>query len=209
MTGPVALTSPRALRTRTALLAATRELIEEQGFEALTMAGVADRAGVTRRSLYLHFASRADLVGALFDYVVEAEGLADSTARVWAAPDATSALDEWAHHLARFHPQVSGVVRAIEQIHGRDPDAAAHRRRYLDDQMAACRRLAAWLAREGKLAPGWTVATAADMLFGLIALDLFERLLAERRWSRRRLGDKLALLLRATLVCDGGPGAPR
>lgn len=166
------------------------------------MAAVAERAGVTRRSLYLYFASRAELVGALFDYVVEAEGLADSTARVWAAPDAASALDEWARHLARFHPQVAGVVRAIEQMHGRDPDAAAHRRRYLDDQLAACGRLAAWLAREGRLAPAWTVATAADMLFGLIALDLFERLLAERHWSRRRLGDSLAVLLRATLIGD-------
>lgn len=192
------LASPRARRTRTALLAATRALIEEQGFEAVTMAAVAERAGVTRRSLYLHFASRADLVGALFDYVVETERLAESAARVWAAPDASSALDEWARHLARFHPQVSGVVRAIEQVHRRDRDAAAHRRRYLEDQLAACRRLAAWLASDGELAPAWTVETAADMLFGLIAGDLFERLVTERRWSRQRLAERLTILLRAT-----------
>ena len=198
------LASPRAQRTRAALLRAMRELVEEQGFEAVTMNAVAERAGVTRRSLYLHFASRADLVAALFDYIVEVEGLAASTAGVWAAPDATTALDEWAQHLARFHPAVSGVVRAIEQVHRRDPDAAAHRQRYLDEQFAACRKLAAWLARDGRLAPGWTVATAADMLFALIADDMFARLIGERRWSRKRLGEKLALLLRTTFVTDAG-----
>ena len=62
-------TNARSRRTRTALLASTRAILEEQGFEALTMTAVADRAGVTRRAVYMHFASRAELLGALFDYV--------------------------------------------------------------------------------------------------------------------------------------------
>jgi len=59
----------RSRRTRAALLAATRQLIEEAGFEAATMAAVADRAGVSRRAVYLHFGSRPELMTALFDYV--------------------------------------------------------------------------------------------------------------------------------------------
>ncbi len=39
----------RSRRTRAALLASARSLLEEEGFEALTMAAVAERAGVTRR----------------------------------------------------------------------------------------------------------------------------------------------------------------
>jgi AcrR family transcriptional regulator len=197
---PAQLTSARARRTRAALLTAARELIEELGFEALTMAAVADRAGVTRRSLYLHFASRAELVSALFDHVVESADLAASTAGVWAAPDSVTALEEWARHLARFHPRVMATARAIEHVHRVDPDAATHRQRYLREQYAACRKLAAWLEREGRLAAPWTVESAADMLFALIAVDLFERLLEERHWSSKRLADRLAALLRATFV---------
>src|SRR4051812_19182540 len=89
-------TNARSRRTRTALLAAAHAILEEQGFEALTMTAVADRAGVTRRAVYMHFPRRAELVGAIFDHVAEAEGLAESLERVWAAPDAVSALDEWA-----------------------------------------------------------------------------------------------------------------
>lgn len=164
------------------------------------MAAIAERAGVTRRALYLHFRSRSELLYALFDYVVECEGLRESIARVWAAPDAASALDEWARHLARFHPRVIAVARAVEQVHRRDPDADAHRRRYLADQHAACRRLAEWLAREGRLEQAWTVGTAADLLFGLVAVDLFERLLTVRRWSRRHLAEAIGELLRRTLL---------
>ena len=56
----------RSRRTSGALLHATRDLIDEQGFEALTMAAVAERAGVSRRAVYLHFSTRTELVTALY-----------------------------------------------------------------------------------------------------------------------------------------------
>src|SRR6266516_4545079 len=56
----------RSRRSRAGLLDATRELITEGGFDTLTMAAVAERAGVSRRAVYLHFRTRAELVTALF-----------------------------------------------------------------------------------------------------------------------------------------------
>ena len=195
-------TNARSRRTRTALLASTRAILEEQGFEALTMTAVADRAGVTRRAVYMHFASRAELLGALFDYVAGVEGLGDSLLGVWEAPDAVSALDEWAAHLARYHPRLLAVDRALQRVWRLDADAAAHRKRVVAEQLSSCRRLAGGLADEGQLAGAWTVASASDMLFALISSDMFEALLVDRRWSRRRLAEHLALLLRSTFVAD-------
>lgn len=193
-------TNARSRRTRAALLAAARAILEDDGFEALTMTAVADRAGVTRRAVYMHFASRAELVGALFDHVAESEGLEASVAPVWAAPDAVSALDAWAAHLARYHPRLLAVDRALQRVWRDDADAAAHRERVVAEQLANCRRLAGRLADEGRLASPWTVASAADMLFALVSSDLVESLLVDRRWSRRRLGEHLALLFRRTFV---------
>lgn len=165
------------------------------------MAAVADRAGVSRRAVYLHFASRSELVAALFDYVAQTEGLAESTAPVWDAPDAAAALDEWARHMARYHPRLIAVSRAVERVQRDDPDAAAHRERVVRAQLGNCRRLAEWLEREGRLAPPWTVETATDMLWALISTDMIEGLLT-RRWSRRLLGERLGLLLRSTFMRD-------
>jgi AcrR family transcriptional regulator len=202
---PKTITEPvnaRSRRTRAALLAAARAILEEQGFESLTMTAVADRAGVTRRAVYMHFPTRVALVGALFDYHARAEGLEASLRSVWEASDAAGALDEWARHLARYHPRLLAVDRAIERVRYTDADAAAHRRRVVQAKLANCRRLAGRLAEEGRLATPWTSESAADMLFALISSDLIEALLVDRRWSQRRLAEHLALLFRATFVAD-------
>jgi AcrR family transcriptional regulator len=198
-----AIDSPRnarSRRTRAALLAAGRSLLEEQGAESLTMAAVADRAGVSRRAVYLHFASRTELLTALFGYVSEQEGLAASLQPVWEAPDAAAALRQWAAHLARFHPRILAVARALQRVRRGDPDAAAHWRLVMADQQACCRRLAARLAGEGRLARGWTVPAAADMLWALMSFELLEELLVDRGWSPARYRAHMARLLASTFL---------
>lgn len=192
----------RSRRTRAALLAAARSLIEEHGFEALTMAAVAERAGVSRRAVYLHYASRAELVTALFDYVSREEGLAASIRPVWAAPDAVTALGEWARHLARYHPRILAVDLAAERVRQVDPAAAAHRQIVINDQRSACRELASWLDEEQRLAPPWTAQTAADMLWALMSSGLTKSLLADCGWPARKYGEHLAVLLRSTFLRD-------
>jgi AcrR family transcriptional regulator len=196
--------SVRSRRTRACLLGAMRALLEERGFEALTMGAVAERAGVTRRTVYLHFASRTDMVTQLFDYVAEQEGLVESQRPVWEAPDAVTALDEWARHLARYHPQVLSVDRTVQQVRRVDPDAARHYKTVVDRQRAAVRKLATRLHAEGRLAPPWTVDSAADMIWALASSEIIERLVVERRWSRHKLAEYLALVLRSALVAAPG-----
>jgi AcrR family transcriptional regulator len=167
------------------------------------MTAIAERAGVSRPAVYMHFSSRTDLVGSLFEYVAGEEGLAESVGQVWAASDSVSALDAWAAHLARYHPRLMDVDRAMQRVWRHDPDAAAHRRSVVAAKLSNCRRLAQWLADEGRLAAGWSVESASDMLFALISTDMIEALIRDRRWSRRRLADHLALLFRSTFVADG------
>jgi AcrR family transcriptional regulator len=190
----------RSRRTRLALLAAARSLLEEHGFEALTMAAVAERAGVSRRAVYLHFASRTELVTALFGYVNEAEDLAASLHPVLDAPDSVAALDEWARHLARYHPRLLAHGRAFARVRDSDPDAAELWSMVTADWRSICRKLAGRLHREDRLAPGWTVATAADMLWALMSFDVLEGLLVECGWSRRRYAERMSALLCATFV---------
>ncbi|WP_165368273.1 TetR/AcrR family transcriptional regulator [Phytoactinopolyspora endophytica] len=190
----------RSQRTRDALLAATREILESDGFEALSMAAVADRAGVTRRAVYLHFTSRADLVNALFTYLSQQEGLAESMSRVWEAPDSVAALRAWVAHLADYHPRLMAVDRAIERVRLGDADAQRHRDRVNEAQISGCRRVVEWLHRDGRLAEGWTVEDAADFLFGLICTELFDRWMQMRHLSARDVERNLWAICRVVLV---------
>lgn len=190
----------RSRRTRAALLESARQILEKEGADALTMASVTKHAGFTRRAAYLHFGSRSALIGALFGYIADAEGLQESLERVWSAPDGVAALDAWAAHLADYHPRLLTVDRAIMLARDRDADAAAHRERVFTAQMRNCRRLAEWLDHDHRLATGWSVETATDMLFALISSDLIEALIHDRQWPQERLAEHLALMYRSTFV---------
>jgi len=190
----------RGRHTRQRLLAAARAILEEQGFEALTMQSLAARAGITRRGVYSHFGSRTAVISELFDYVAKQEGLSSSLERVWSAPTATRALAEWARHLARYHPRVIAVDRAVNSVRHLDPDAARHWKRVSRAKHANCRRLSEWLHGDRQLAAHWTIDSAADMLYALISSDVIDALLSDRRWSERELAAALSVLLRATFV---------
>jgi AcrR family transcriptional regulator len=54
--------NPRVQRTRNRILAAARELLAESGPAGLTYSVLAERAGVTRQTLYRHWPARAGLL---------------------------------------------------------------------------------------------------------------------------------------------------
>jgi AcrR family transcriptional regulator len=59
--------------TRERLLRAARELIEEGGYGAASVAAIAERAGVAAGTLYRHFASKEELFVELFRAVCDRE----------------------------------------------------------------------------------------------------------------------------------------
>ncbi len=193
-------TNARSRRTRAALLDAARALLEREGPEALTMGRIAERAGVSRRAVYLHVDSRVDLLLALFDHVSEVEGLAASLQRVDDAPDAVATLNAWATHVATYHPKVLGVDTALRRVRDTDPAAAAHVARVDDHQLAACRRVADRLATDGVLADDWPPPRAAELLWSLLAPDHLTRLLHDRGWTAGEYAERLATVLRAALL---------
>lgn len=200
----------RSRRTAAALIHAARDLIENEGFAALTMAAVAERAGVTRRGAYLHFGSRTELLAALYHDLARAEDLAASLQAVWDRPDAITALTEWAAHIARAHPRILGVIRSVERARYDDPDAAQLWRTAQGNWLKGSRRLMRWLADEGHLSPRWTVETAADLMWALMSIDVLDRLHNERRWSTRQVADHLGTLFQVTFVAhDPGRTQPQ
>lgn len=59
------MSSKRATNTRAAILDAARALFEENGYFAVGLEAVATKAGISRQAIYLHFASKADLMKSL------------------------------------------------------------------------------------------------------------------------------------------------
>ena len=57
----------RGETTRAAILAAAEELLQERGYDGMTMRGVAQRAGVSLGNAYYYFSSKEDLVHGFYE----------------------------------------------------------------------------------------------------------------------------------------------
>ena len=146
---------------------------------------------------------------ALHEHVDEVLGLESSIAPIREAPDAVTALDALAAHLARYHPRIVAIDRAVDQ--GRrsgDPDLTALWDAGAHVWLHACREIVQAVADEGRLAEPWTVETAADMLLALMRDDVAETLAIDRHWPEEQHRDLLATLIRRTFVGDPPTSRP-
>lgn len=193
-------TNARSIRTRRALLAAARSLVEEGGTAAMTMAAVADRSEVSRRAVYLHFSSRGDLINALLPYVNEVEDLAGSLAPIRSATDTATMISAYAEFIANFVPRILAVSNAIYRASDTDAAAAEHWASAMRGRRQTCNTVISQLESEGRLAPEWSHETAVDLLLSLIANDGIATLLHDCQWSSDELAERLETLFRRTFV---------
>jgi AcrR family transcriptional regulator len=129
-------TSERAQRSdarasRASLLAAAKELVAEDGLDALTVVAVAQRAGLNRSTAYQHFRQREDLVDA-----VGAQFAKDLRAMFSEPRELGDQIDFFAHHF-RENPDIA----RIWMFHLLRNDAAVSKPGW-DEYVSALERLA-------------------------------------------------------------------
>lgn len=192
----------RSRRTRAALLDSALAIARAEGAEAVTMDRVASEAGVSRRAVYLHVGSRAELFVALLGHVDERLDLEASIRPIREATTPGSMIDAWARHVASYHHELLPLVRMIDAERRRDADAQALHDAAMEAWLAECRSFAQAAAAAGQLAPPWDVDSAADLLWALMGVELLEDLIEDRGWSEELYAERLSLLARRTLLVD-------
>jgi AcrR family transcriptional regulator len=121
--------------TRERLLAAARQVIEEGGYAAATVAAIAERAGVASGTLYRHFASKEELFVELFRAVCDREvaAMREAAAKV---PEGSSQVDALVSVLSTFaaralrRPRLAWALIAEPVDPLVDAERLAYRARY-------------------------------------------------------------------------------
>lgn len=147
-------------RTRTAILSAARELVAEHG-PASSMGKVAERAGVSRITVYNQFGSKERLLDALASGIVPASGVTP------VAGSSSDPRDELRLRIARACTVWSADPSLYRRL---DP----HRR--WNGEEPDHRVLAEGLAMHDQLRPGCSVKEAADVIGILTSFAAFDRL---------------------------------
>ncbi|MCG8588166.1 MAG: TetR/AcrR family transcriptional regulator [Proteobacteria bacterium] len=194
--------------TRAAILKEALRLLEERGTDRVRMADVASAAGVSRQAVYLHFGSRAGLLVELVRFVDEIHDLGSLVAKVSAAASGREALDRFVALWADYVRHIQPAAAAVQASRGRDEAVAAAWNERMGVLRSACRDLVAWLERDGDLAPDWSPADAADLLWAFASIRTWEDLVLERRWSTRRYARHLKRALRGAFLRPDAPSPP-
>ncbi len=185
--------SSKRAATRAKILSAARELIET-GHYNVGLGEIGRRAGVSRQAVYLHFASRAELLTALTSWIEEEADLRGMLATVNSAPSGVDALARLLDASALFEPQIQQMVQATMRMQD-DPTVAelsSERMRY---RFAGMRQVVARIESDGRLVPGWDVDTATAFVWTLTAPSSFDLLVHEHGWSPRQWADSTYRLL--------------
>jgi AcrR family transcriptional regulator len=160
---------PRSATADQAIRDAAVELFAERGFEGVSVEDVAERAGVSRATIYRRYPSKVDLI-------VEAGGCLASDDIAF--PD-TGNLGDDLHGLARslvkaFKDSPTGRVMPVMIFERRRyPELDAGYRRFLSDRKARTRKMLQRAVDRGELPRDTDVGVMSSMLVG----PIFHRLI--------------------------------
>lgn len=188
--------------TRIAILNAARRRLEREGYHATSLGEVAREAGVSRQAVYLHFGSKVKLLTSLIQHVNDSMGMGDRLQAVAQAPSGEAAMERWVELNAKTVPEIYDIVVQLDVARRSEPEADAVWRVPVEDRRLWCLRITRRLAREGRLAKGWTASMAADMLWAMTMPHLFEDLVIERGWTRARYVAHVLMVLRRAMLGD-------
>lgn len=185
------------------ILDAALRLITRKGDAGVTMAQIARAARISRQAVYLHFADRAALMVAVARHLDDRLGLPADLQRMQEAPTGAAMLDAGVEMQARRNPSVWAVARTLDAV--RHTDAAAERawQDRLNARLGGCRAIVARLQADGNLREGLDPGAAADLLWTLTSLRMWEDLVLGRGWTPERYREHVTRLLRATLTREG------
>ena len=157
---------------------------------------------MSRQSIYVHFRSKARLLLELVEYVDQSEGVPTLTHRIENAASGEEALDLFIDLVATAAPRIFRVIAALEAARGEDAIAATAWQDRAERRRRRCRNIVSRLAEEGVLAPDLDVATAADLLWTLASVRVWEDLVVFRRWARDRYRAQIRRTIRAALLAN-------
>ena len=198
--------SSEASETRSRILAATVRMLEQHGGHGVRMGDIARAAGISRQAVYLHFASRTELLVAATRHLDQLLDLERRLAPSRAAASGVERLALYIDFWGRYIPEIYGVAKALLVARDADPAAAAAWQDRMLAMRDGCRAAIEALHAEGRLQPQWTPEAATDALWTLLLVPNWENLTGECGWSTAQYVQRMTTLAGQAFVAD--PGQP-
>lgn len=188
------------LNTRTRILAATWQLMEQERGQGVRMSDIAKAAGISRQAVYLHFTSRAELMIATTHYVDEIKGLKERLKQFQAATSGVEMLAALVEVWGNYIPEIYGLAQALLRMRASDEATDAAWNERMDALRNVCREVIETLEQEGRLAAEWSQDEAVELLWTMLSIHHWEQLTITRGWSTRQYITRMKKLLNRSFI---------
>ena len=186
--------------TKTRILEAAWLLMEERRSQDVSMSSIAKAAGISRQAVYLHFASRTELMIATMHYVDEVKGLNERLAKFREATTGIGQLNACVEIWGNYIPEIYGLAKALLRARDTDEAMAAAWNESMNCLRDICQEIIGTLELEGLLATEWSSEEATDMLWTMISISHWEHLTIECGWSTPQYIESMKALLKRSFI---------
>ncbi len=188
--------------TRTRILETTWDLLETHPGRSISMGEIAKASGISRQALYLHFASRTELLIATTHYVDEVKDLDRRLLEVRGAKSGAEMLRACVKVWGNYIPEIYGVAKALMMSKENDEAAEAAWNDVMGCLRDVCGQIVHTLAKEKRLSSHWSQKNATDFIWVSISIQNWEQLAKECGWSSEKYIASLTRALTAAIVSE-------
>jgi AcrR family transcriptional regulator len=194
-----------ALRTRQAIRDAAETLFLRDGYSRTSMKAIAKHAGVSEKTMYLAFATKAALLLEVVQVAVRGDETPGPLAnrpewRALLSGPADEMIARFAALSAKLMAGTAALIALGEAAADVDAELAVYRDLAHEANRDECKALAIALEYRGALAPEIDVQGAADIVYALAGNEnIYLRLTRECGWTEARYADLIACTLEATI----------
>ncbi len=171
------------INTKTRILDMTWNLLEN-GDKTVRMSDIAKAAGISRQALYLHFPNRAELLVATTRHIDVVKNVDARLERSRSATSGVERLHAFIEGWGGYIPQIHGMSVALRAMRSTDKEAAVA----WNDRMKAvrhgCEAAVQAISQDGSLTRDLTEEAATDLLWTLLSVENWERLVKDCGWTQ-------------------------
>src|SRR5512132_4154114 len=187
--------------TRRRILQATWDVREKHGAE-VKLVDVADRAGISRQAVYLHFGDRSGLLVALVDFIDTSLGAVQLRAHIHGGATGVESLQRWIQTMSWYTAKIDRITQVLESSQYQDKALAAAWRDRMGRRQMHIRSIVERIAAEGRLAQGWSVDAVVDLIYVITMPGAWRELTRELEWTAEQYTRNLMRLVGSALLSD-------
>ena len=180
-----------AEETRGRIIEAARELLSRSGYHGASVDEIAERAGVSRQTVYVQFGTKRGVLQALAEHIERESYGRDMVEGAHDTPNPAETIRNGISDQLAFFSANADLLRTFkaQAAHDQDfRDVWEDRRR---ERLGVIRILLSELRGDSRLQAGWNIDDASDWLWSLTNFERYDELVVERGWPIERLVERL------------------